>query len=280
VSSSEPARQSGLPALFVEDGASLVPTSYAVGPWRRDTLHGSAVAALLGSVLERDDATVARVTVDILSTLRLGPMQLSVSEDEGGRRVRRRTAVLHGPDRPVAQATALYISVSPESAGAASESEARKEVSGARRDSAGPPPQPLAPLPEGRTGWPGFESSAMALYTMRSEPGEMLGWFRLLVPALVGHPATGLPAALAAADYASGATHMVLSLKRWTFMSTDLTLNLIRPPVGDWVGLTAAPALVGATGVGLTTGVLHDGSGTFARCSQTQFIRPVPTSSS
>jgi hypothetical protein len=67
----------------------------------------------------------------------------------------------------------------------------------------------------------------MALHTARSERGERLGWFRLLVPPLAGHPVAGLPAALASADYMSGATAMVLSLERWTFMSTDLTLNLV-----------------------------------------------------
>ena len=275
MSPADPALRSDVHALFVEDGASVVPTTYAVGPWRRDTLHGSAVAALFGSVLDRDDATVARVTVDILSSLELGPLRLTTTDEEGGRRVRRRTAVLHGRDRPVARATALYIFKSPESA-QAPQNTAVPEARDAARTSAGPPPQPLAPLPEARAGWPGFESWAMALHTTRSEHGEMLGWFQLLVPALVGHRMTGLPAALAAADYTSGATYMVLSLKRWTFMSTDLTLNLVRPPVGEWLGLTAGPALIGAGGVGLAAGVLHDGSGTFARCSQTQFIQPIP----
>jgi hypothetical protein len=273
--SHDPALHGDVPALFVEDGGSLVPTTYAVGPWRPDTLHGSAVAALFGSVLDRDDATVARVTVDILSALRIGPMSLSVSEEEGGRRVRRQTAVLHGPDRPVARATALYISNSPESSGA-SESAAARRGGLADEENAGPPAQPLAPLAEARAGWPGFESRAMALHTTRSEHGDMLGWFRLLVPALVGHSVSGVAAALAAADYTSGATYMVLSLKRWTFMSTDLTLNLARAPVGDWVGLTAGPSLIGETGVGLAAGVLYDESGPFARCSQTQLIQPLP----
>jgi hypothetical protein len=46
-------------ALFVLDGENLRPPSYAVGPWRRDALHGAAVAALFGAVLDRDDRNVA-----------------------------------------------------------------------------------------------------------------------------------------------------------------------------------------------------------------------------
>ncbi len=273
MSTANPRLRGDVAALFVEDGGTLVPTNNAVGPWHPDSLHGAAVAAVFGSVLDRGDATVARVTVDLLSALPLRPLRLETSDAEGGRRVRRRTAILHDRDRPVARAVALYIAESSETAEASESATARG--AGAYPNDGGPP-RPLAPLPEERTGWPGFESSAIALHTVRSERGEMFGWFRLLVPPLVGRPLTGLPAALAAADYTSGATAMVLSLKRWTFMSTDLTLNLIRPPVGDWVGLTAGPALVGASGIGLAASVLHDASGTFARCSQTQFVRPRP----
>ena len=81
MSPADPALRSDVHALFVEDGASVVPTTYAVGPWRRDTLHGSAVAALFGSVLDSDDATVARVTVDILSSLEAR----AVAADDNGR---------------------------------------------------------------------------------------------------------------------------------------------------------------------------------------------------
>jgi Thioesterase-like superfamily len=99
----------------------------------------------------------------------------------------------------------------------------------------------------------------------------MRGWFRLLHPAIAGQPLTGLQMAIAAADYTSGGTALVLSWKQWTFASTDLTVNLTRRPTGDWIGL-AAKSTVGLGGIGVATGVLHDSVGEVAHCTQTQFI--------
>ena len=113
------------------------------------------------------------------------------------------------------------------------------------------PPKTLAPLPEARAGWPGFESHAMALHTQHGQDVAFQGWFQLLVPALAGQPITGLQLALAAADYSSGGTAVMLSLKKWSFLSLDLTVNLIRRPVGEWVGLQADRSTLGDGGVGV-----------------------------
>ncbi|WP_030172122.1 hypothetical protein [Spirillospora albida] len=39
-------------ALFERDGSRIVPRDRARGPWRRDALHGGAVAALLASAVD------------------------------------------------------------------------------------------------------------------------------------------------------------------------------------------------------------------------------------
>lgn len=248
-------------ALFVPDGDHLVPSVFAVGPWRPDALHGAAVAALFGAAFEREEGTLARVTMDMLATVPLETLRLVTEDEVGGRRVQRRTAALHAGSRVVAQAHAMYVAESP------------VELPPPAGDVVGPP-QELAPLPERRTGWPGFESRAIALHTRRGA-GEstMAGWFRLLVPAIAGAPVTGIQMALAAADYTSGGTAMVLSLKRYTFMSIDLTLNLVRRPAGDWVGLEAGRAALGGGGVGVAASVLHDAQGALGHCTETQIIR-------
>jgi hypothetical protein len=111
------------------------------------------------------------------------------------------------------------------------------------------------------------------LLTERSEAGGMRGWFRLLVPAIAGQPLTTLQSAIGAADYTSGGTSVVLSLKQWLFMSVDLTVNLSRRPVGDWVALESPPSMLSSEGVGIASGVLHDSAGQFARVAQTQLIQ-------
>jgi hypothetical protein len=101
----------------------------------------------------------------------------------------------------------------------------------------------------------------------------MCGWFRLLVPAIAGDPVTGLQSALSASDYTSGGTAMVLSLKKWVFMSLDLTVNLAREPEGDWVGLRAQRSTLGPDGIGVAGSILHDARGIFGRCAQTQLLQ-------
>jgi hypothetical protein len=116
----------------------------------------------------------------------------------------------------------------------------------------------------------------MALLTERTEQGSMRGWFRLLVPAIAGKPLTSLQSATAAADYTSGGTNLILSLKHWVFMSVDLAVNFSRRPTGDWVGLESPPSILGQLGVGVAAGILHDCEGLFARVTQTQLIQKRP----
>jgi hypothetical protein len=253
--------QDDVSALFVPEGDDVVPTTYAVGPWRPDSVHGSAVAALFAAALDEAGATVARITMDLLGAVPLRPLQLTVTEVEGGRRVRRRVALLQQGERVVARAVALLV------AGSADLDLPESDESG----SSDPPPKDLSLLPASRAGWAGFESQSMALQTSRQGSQTMLGWFRLLHPAIAGQSLTGLQMALAAADYTSGGTAVVLPLKRWTFVSTDLTVNLARQPVGDWIGL-AARSTLGTTGIGIATSVLHDAAGGLGHCTQTQFI--------
>ncbi len=263
-------RRDDIDALFVPEGTGLVPTVMAVGPWRPDALHGAAVAALFAAALDREDTTVARITMDLGAAVRLGPLRLELEDLGGGRRVQRRRAVLHDSERAVARASALYVaSSSTEHPGGTAAANPRSATDPTA------PPKPLALLPESRAGWPGFENRAMALHTQRGEDVAFEGWFQLLAPAIAGRPMTGLQLALSAADYSSGGTAVVLSLKKWSFMSLDLTVNLTRQAVGDWVGLRADKSTLGNRGIGIAASVLHDESGVFGHCTQTQLVQRI-----
>lgn len=259
-----------VPALFVKDGVHLVPTRCAIGPWTPDALHGGAVAAVFGSLLDSADQAVARINLDLFSTVRVAPLRFETYDVGGGRRVRRRTAVLYDEDRLVAQATALYA----RPAGFDVPDE-QSELFRSLPVLSEAPPKPLALLPESRSGWPGFENTALALSVEHDGQSRFRGWFRLLVPAIAGERTSGLQIALAAADYTSGGTALVLSYKKWSFVSLDLTVHLLRNPGDDWIGLEAPTSMLSQTGIGIATSVLHDAAGAFGRCTQTQFVRPL-----
>jgi hypothetical protein len=57
-------------ALFIPEGRNIVPTTFALGPWRPDAARGSAVPALFASALDEAGMTVARITVGLLGAVR------------------------------------------------------------------------------------------------------------------------------------------------------------------------------------------------------------------
>jgi hypothetical protein len=211
---------------------------------------------------------VARITLDLFAAVRLHPLRLEVEESDGGRQVQRRSALLRDGGRVVARASAVSVTrKSDEHSGGSNGLRSAQPAT--------PPPSRLALLPESRAGWPGFENRALALHTQRGENVAFEGWFELLVPAIAGQALTSLQLALAAADYSSGGTAVLLSPKKWSFMSIDLTVNLTRRPVGDWIGLRADPSTLGDQGVAVAASVLHDQNGVIGRCSQTQLVRRI-----
>jgi Thioesterase-like superfamily len=66
----------------------------------------------------------------------------------------------------------------------------------------------------------------------------------------------------------------MLSLKKWSFMSLDLTVNMTRPAIGDWVGVRADKSTLG-DGIGVAASELHDEKGAFGRCTQTQLVQRI-----
>ena len=63
-----------------------------------------------------------------------------------------------------------------------------------------------------------------------------------LVPLLPGERMTPLQRLLACVDSASGAS-AALDPAEWNFLNTDLTVHVVRPPVGEWVCLDADTTL-------------------------------------
>jgi hypothetical protein len=74
---------------------------------------------------------------------------------------------------------------------------------------------------------------------------------------------------LIAADSGNGVS-AVLDFHNWRFINPDLTVYLLRHPVGEWVALEAATTA--ADGVGLADTTLHDEQGPIGRSAQALLI--------
>ncbi|MGO9357218.1 MAG: thioesterase family protein, partial [Xanthobacteraceae bacterium] len=85
-------------------------------------------------------------------------------------------------------------------------------------------------------------------------------------------PLSPLLRAVIASDFCNGVSPM-LDFGVWTFINADLTINLARQPVGDWI-LVNAQSCAGPDGAGLAMARLGDARGYFGRVIQTLVVEP------
>ena len=261
------------------DGPLLLPSAAALGPWRADGLHGGAVSALLGHSLQEDGWQLARVTMDLVRRVPSQPLRLSMTTGTGSRRVLRREAELWAGDQLVAKAAALLL---PETqVDLPPQPERRLDLPGSRE---GEPAGELraAAIAE-RIGYVSFVSHAVTTRTARrggSDAGHVF-WLKLLLPVIAGEAISPIQRVAAAADYANGGFPS-LPFETWSFMSLDLTLQLTRPPQGEWIAVTC-DSLAAPTGIGLGDAELYDVDGRIGRAAATLLVEPrraAPTTAS
>jgi acyl-Coa thioesterase superfamily protein/acyl-CoA thioesterase superfamily protein len=258
-------------SFFVKDGANLVATALARGPWNNDHQHGGPPAALLGRAIEQavtapgeDPAefVVTRVTVELSRPVPLGAVEVITEVVRAGRQAQRIAARLVAGGVEVARALGLRV----------------------RRGAVALPPArcPATPPPPGPEGLPGhvfdfFQHDvayhrAVEIRIARGVWGQgpMAAWMRPLVPLVDGEAMSPLCRVLTVADAANGICP-VLDFTRYTFINPDLTVYLGRVPAGEWIGLDVASA-ADPIGIGLVQGELHDTRGAVGRCLQSLVV--------
>lgn len=248
-----------------EDGSEMfesLPTT--AGPWSPGAQHGGPPAALLTRALERlpaaADRVLGRVTVELLGPVPLGPLRTTTRVLRPGRSVALVEAELHDPaaGRPVARAVAWLF---PRGTG--------MPVTGSEALDHTPEDGLALTRPPA---WLGGYLDVIDWRWIRGtleRPGPGVVWMRC--PGLVeGEDISPVQRVLACVDSASG-IGSALDLTDWAFQNTELTVHLVRAPVGEWLCVEASTTLVG-TSVGLATAAVHDRGGLVARSSQALLV--------
>jgi Thioesterase-like superfamily len=101
--------------------------------------------------------------------------------------------------------------------------------------------------------------------------GPCTVWFKLQHPLVQGETPSPYQRVMVAADSGNGVSS-VLNFRRWTFVNSDLTVNLLRRPQGEWICLDARTEL-GGNGCGLAESALYDETGLVGRATQSLVIR-------
>jgi len=137
-------------------------------------------------------------------------------------------------------------------------------------------PIPLGKVDPIRADYRGFLNGAMEIRFVDGGfhlPGPAVAWFRLRYPVIPGEEPSPWQRAAAAADFGNGISAQI-PFGSATFINPDLTVELVRPPAGPWVGLDARTRF-GGPGIGWAESALWDGDGRIGRSMQSLLVERV-----
>lgn len=255
-----------MPAFYVPDDDRLFLSQAATGsPWGAGSQHGGPPAALLLRAIENlhreAPRVVGRLTMELLGPVPVGPLRIEAAVVRPGRSVEMCEATVYDAqrDRACAQATAWLFPTTP---------------SGAGMDP-GPPthrPSDGVPKPRPESWWGGYLDAIDWRWVRGAitEPGPGVVWMRPTVELVSGETMTPLQRLMCCVDSGSGVS-AALDPTEWGFLNTELTVHVLRPPVGEWICLDAETTL-GPGSVGMAVSNAYDEHGLVARSAQALLV--------
>ncbi|WP_309647304.1 acyl-CoA thioesterase domain-containing protein [Nocardioides sp.] len=247
-------------AFFAPEGDTLVPTPMAQSMWSSDQMHGVAVSGALGRALEmavaalgRADLQPTRYTVDLFRAARMKPCEITTEVVREGSRICLVDATMTQAGERVARASAVFLKPTASTEGEVWSPDERPS----------PPPHDVAP-PTDEPHVPYFHSQVGWTQDFRQhQNGSRKQSWNSAIPVVAGEAITPFQAAAAIADGASLVTHW--GSHGVEHINTDITLTLVRAPVGVEIGLTAVDRLE-QDGISVGTAAMFDRSGPLGTC--------------
>lgn len=255
-------------AIFTRGGAAYRATAFAAGPWHPGLQHGGAPSALAVHAAEAVPTLapmrVARVTVELLRPVPVGPIHVEAEVLRQGRKIQLVQVRLLHEGSEVTRATVLRV----------------RTVDQPLPGGVAMPPVASAPeevAPD--AGFRGLTRDAVnfgANFDVRrlrggfGELGPGQAWFRQHRATVAGADTSPAMRAMAVADFSNGIAP-VLPFAEWTFLNADLTVSFARLPEGEWI-FSDAETWAGADGQGVAMTRLADRHGYFGRAVQSLLL--------
>ena len=245
-------------------------TELTRGPWNPQHQHAGPPIALVAGAIEREAAKlefrhIARLTANLLRPVPIADVAVAVQTEYAGRNVAHLAAQLHAEGKEVARFTAV----------------AHREEAIGVPDGLPGHPLPQAPLrfeesPPVRFPFSRKAAGYQDLIEARIARGIFFRgpcavWFRMRFPLVAGEELSPIQRVAVAADSGNGISS-VLDFKRFVFVNSDLTANLLRRPLGEWICIEAQ-TLLGPDGNGLAEARIFDAGGLVGRSTQSLPIR-------
>lgn len=241
----------------------------ARGPWNAEHCHAGPVTGLIARAAEAlagPGKMLTRLTVDFLRPLPMAGMRIDAGAERDTRTLTTTRVRLFGLDGTLcASATSMHL---------------------ARRSYDGMPTAPVVspdfagargcgfPINAGNHSEPMFgQFVEVAMPTGEdAAPGPTTLWMRA-PPLLAGEAQSPVQSLCPLADCGNAISRNA-DLAQVGFMNTDLTLQVHREPVSDWLA-SASVSHWHDTGIGTSHSVLSDTTGPVAVALQTLVLRPV-----
>jgi hypothetical protein len=248
-------------AIFRVDGANVVTSPHAAGPWDPNMQHGGAPASLVVWAAERiatpAPMQVARATIDLMRPVPVAPLTIETEVLREGRKI---------------QLCAVRLKANGVLTVAASVLKVRRQAQPLPDDVVEPPldvPEPGQSREEPQNSPFGLGMTIRAARGRFGGPGPGAIWYRAERPLVAGAAISQAMRAVVASDFCNASS--ALDFRHWTFLNADLNVNMAREPVGEWILLDAV-SWIGPDGAGLAMARLADAKGYFGRCTQSLVI--------
>lgn len=254
----------------LDDGRSYRASALTRGPWNPEHQHAGPPIALVCRAVERAAhphglTHLARLTANLLRPVPIGELVVEVMTDYVGRNAGHFSAHLMAGSKEVGRFTAL------------AQREHRFELPAGLQGhplptlAPGPQDAPVVAMP-----FAGQQLGYGDLVQTRAARGHIFQgpcaiWFRLQHPLIDGEAPSGCQRVAVAADSGNGIS-AVLDFRRFSFVNSDLTIHLLRPPVGEWMGLDARTHW-SSSGCGMAESALYDTQGLIGRAAQSLAVR-------
>lgn len=249
-------------AFYIAEGDHFISTINTTGPWHPKLQHAGPPSALLGRALEMEaeELQLVRFSVDLLKPVPVAALKIELDVvTPGGRRqvIEARLFTVDG-EQLVARAQGLFLR--------------QLDISlPLMTTHDGIPPV----LPEDSEAFEfGFFKTevgyhtAMELRRASGAPGtgKTQMWMRQRVALVAGEQPSPLQRLLTVADSGNGVS-MAVNKDHYSFANPDLTVNMRRPPQGEWLCLDAHTHFQG-NGLGMAESRLWDEQGVVANGTQ------------
>jgi hypothetical protein len=245
-------------------------SSLTRGPWHPEHQHAGPPTALVCRELELAAQAhglthLARVTANLLRPVPIADLVVEVMTDYVGRNAGHFSAHLMSGNKEIGRLTALA---------------QREDPVDLPEGLLGHPLPTMTPLPDDSAparfpfaskniGYADLVETRTARGTIFVGPCAI--WFRMRRSLVEGEEPSGYQRVAVFADSGNGIS-AVLDYRAYSFVNSDLTINLLRRPVGAWICVDARTH-VGPNGCGLAESSLYDTQGLIGRATQSLAVR-------